>query len=88
MSGEQDVMSNERGQQHVTYGERETEVPVATRSDPLWNAQAHRMALFVADLAWFEAERLPPDRRAWSIADQPCRSAGVISADITEGYSR
>lgn len=81
-------MSSERERRRVTFEDWETDVPAALRSDPLWRAQAYRTALFVSDLAWFDAETLLSDRRARSVADQLCRSAGGINADIREGYSR
>lgn len=64
------------------------QVPVAVRSDPLWEFETYRSALFLADLAWFDSEKLVADPRGRGIAWQLVRSAGSISANIEEGYGR
>ena len=46
------------------------------------------MALFISDLAWHDSRKLVQDRSLISLADQLYRSAGSISANISEGYSR
>ena len=63
-------------------------VPVAITGDPLWNVEAYRLALFLADLGWRDVSKLTQDRRMFGLADQLYRATGSISANTSEGYSR
>ena len=64
------------------------EVPENFKRDALWNFEAYRKAMFLADLAWFDCDKLLADPRGRSIAWQLIDSAGSISANIEEGYGR
>lgn len=72
----------------MTYEEWEGQVPGEIQSDPLWNMEAYRLALFLHDLAWEDCAQMMHDRRGRAIAEQMIRSAGSISANIEEGYGR
>lgn len=72
----------------MNYAEWEKSVPLEIRGDSVWNAKAYRFALFLAELAWHDSTKLLGDKRTISLADQLNRSAGAVSADIEEGYSR
>jgi four helix bundle protein len=72
----------------MNYGEWESTVPDFIKGDSVWNCKAYRLSLFLADLAWHDATKLVSDKRAMSLADQLYRSAGGVSADVEEGYSR
>ena len=72
----------------MTYKEWVETVPSVIRDDPVWRVEAYRLALFAGDLAWSDSTKLLGDKRTIGMADQLNRSAGAISADITEGYSR
>jgi four helix bundle protein len=72
----------------MTYAEWEETVPISIRDDSVWNSKAYRLALFLSDLAWRDSTKLLTDKRTISLADQLLRSAGGISANIEEGYSR
>jgi len=72
----------------MTFKEWEDTVPSAIRGDPVWRVEAYRLALFAGDLAWHDSTKLLGDKRTVGIADQLNRSAGAISGDIAEGYSR
>ena len=72
----------------MKYAEWEKSVPTEIRGDSVWNAKAYRFALFLAELAWHDSTKLLGDKRSISLADQLNRSAGAVSADIEEGYSR
>jgi len=63
-------------------------VPRVIRDDPVWRVEVYRLALFAGDLAWHDCTKLLSDKRTIGMADQLNRSAGAISGDITEGYSR
>ena len=56
--------------------------------DPLWAFETYRTALFLADLAWFDCEKLMADARGKAIVHQLIRSAGSVPANIEEGYGR
>ncbi len=72
----------------MKYCEWKATVPEEIKADSVWKSEAYRLGLFLADLAWHDATRLLSDKRTVSLSDQLYRSAGGISADIEEGYSR
>jgi len=72
----------------MNYVEWEKSVPAEIQGDTVWNAKAYRLALILAELAWHDSTKLLGDKRTISFADQLNRSAGAVSADIEEGYSR
>ena len=72
----------------MTYEEWQECVPDDIRSDPLWDMEAYRLALFLHDLTWADCEHMLKDPRGRAIAGQLIRSAGSISANIEEGYGR
>lgn len=63
-------------------------VPEMITGDSLWRVQAYRLALFLADLAWYDASKLAKDKRTLDLASQLFRAVGSIEANISEGYSR
>ena len=72
----------------MNYKEWEQAVPTEIKHDSVWNVKVYRLALFAAELAWHDATKLVSDKRTISLADQLYRSAGGVSADVEEGYSR
>jgi four helix bundle protein len=72
----------------MNYAEWETTVPEKIKADSVWKSKAYRLALFLSDLAWHDVNKLAGDKRTIALADQLCRAAGSISANIEEGYSR
>jgi len=70
------------------FDEWEAELPNFVKRSPLWGFVTYQKALFLADLAWFDSEKLldaPQGRRmAWQLVD----SAGSVPANIEEGYGR
>jgi len=72
----------------MTFNQWMESVPQVIKGDPVWKVQAYRLALFAGDLAWSDVTKLVGDKRTISVADQLNRSAGAISGDIAEGYSR
>ncbi|HEY75489.1 MAG TPA: four helix bundle protein [Thermoflexia bacterium] len=72
----------------MTYEEWERTVPEELKRDVLWRMEAYRLALFAAELGWYDVTKLMKDRRTWGVADQLYRSLGSISANLAEGYSR
>jgi len=70
------------------YEEWLAHVPEGLQADPLWVFEAYRTALFLADLAWFDCDKLAVDLRGKAIARQLIRSAGSVPANIEEGYGR
>ena len=72
----------------MTYEQWEAEVPPELTNDTLWKVKAYRLALFLADLAWFDSGKLGKNRRTAAVADQLFRAASNVSSNIAEGYSR
>lgn len=70
------------------YEEWLTGLPTRVTNDPLWEFETYRRALFLADLVWFDAEKLLHDPRGHGLAWQIVGSAGSIAANIEEGYGR
>ena len=72
----------------MNYEDWEREVPETITGDVLWKVKVYRLALFVANLGWYDITKLAQDRRTVSLSDQLYRALGSISANIAEGYSR
>jgi four helix bundle protein len=72
----------------MNYEDWEREVPETITGDVLWKVKVYRLALFVANLGWYDITKLVQDRRTVSLSDQLYRALGSISANIAEGYSR
>jgi len=63
-------------------------VPGCFTGDPLWKVEAYRLAIFSADLGWYDFTKLIKDKRTRDISDQLYRALGSIGANVSEGYSR
>ena len=72
----------------MRYEEWERQIPECIKSDRLWTVTAYRLALFLADVGWYDVSKLVRDRRTIELSDQLYRSLGSISANLAEGYSR
>ena len=72
----------------MRFAEWTQTVPESIKQDSLWKIKAYRYALFAADIAWPDVSKLYADLRTRSLSDQLYRSAGSVSANIAEGYSR
>lgn len=64
------------------------QIPRSIREDALWGFETYRKALFVADLAWFDAERLVADPKGKGTGWQLVNAAGSVAANIEEGFGR
>ena len=71
-----------------SYEEWLGQVLPSITGDPLWNFETYRKALFLSDLAWFDAEVLLNDKRGRAIVWQLLDSAGSVPANIEEGFGR
>ena len=71
-----------------SYEEWLGQVLPSITGDPLWNFETYRKALFLSDLAWFDAEVLLNDKRGRAIVWQLLDSAGSVPAIIEEGFGR
>jgi len=74
--------------QATSYQEWQKQVAGVIKQDPLWNFHVYRKSLYLADLAWFDAEALMQDTRGRGIAWQLIDSAGSVAANIEEGFGR
>lgn len=72
----------------MKYSEWEASVSDAIRQDSVWRVEAYRLALFLADLAWNDANKLMKVSFSQRVASQLFESAGSVGANIAEGYSR
>ena len=72
----------------MTYEEWVEQVPKAIKTDPLWQTEAYKKALFLHDLAWEDCERLMRDLRGRALVGQLISAAGSVSANLEEGYGR
>lgn len=72
----------------MNYDEWLETVPEEITGDALWRVEAFRLALFAADVGWYDVTKLMQDRRTLGLSDQLYRALGSISANIGEGYSR
>lgn len=72
----------------MMYDEWIASVPLAIKNDSLWQMQLYRQALFLGEIAWFDASKLLQDRRTLRLSDQLYRATGKISSNIAEGYSK
>lgn len=57
-------------------------------TEALWNTNVYRYTLFLSDVAWKDIHQLSQNKLLVSSCDQLLRSAGSVSANISEGYSR
>lgn len=72
----------------MNYQDWINSVPMDITGDSLWKMEAYRLALFLADLGWYDVTKLAGDRRSLDVAGQLYRSIGSIEANLSEGYSR
>lgn len=56
--------------------------------DPLWRMKVYQYSLFLVDIAWKDVTHLSKNKMLLSSCDQLYRSAGSVSSNISEGYSR
>lgn len=71
----------------MNFKDWEKEVYPDIKNDVLWKVEAYRLSLYLADLCSFDTQNILQEKY-FSMADQLIRSAGSISANISEGYSR
>jgi hypothetical protein len=74
--------------EHMSYPDWAKKVPATIAGDRLWRVEAYRLALFAADLGWYDVTKLFRDRRTIGLADQLYRALGSIGANVAEGFSR
>lgn len=72
----------------MTFEEWLSTLPPEITNDTLWQMQLYRQALFLGEIAWFDATKLLQDRRTLRLSDQLYRATGKISTNVAEGYSK
>ena len=72
----------------ISYRKWLEQVPSQISDDVLWKHTVYRYSLFLADISWHDRDKIIRKKKNFSLADQLHRSAGSISANISEGYSR
>ena len=63
-------------------------LPSSITNDAIWKSAIYQQSLFLGELAWHDVCKLAQDGRTKSLSDQLYRSAGSVSANVCEGYSR
>ena len=63
-------------------------LPASLCADPLWKSAYYRLAMYIYDLAWLDAEKLNKDFRGREIVHQLVRSSGSVCANMEESYRR
>lgn len=72
----------------MNYGDWLENVPQSIKSDPLWDLEIYRKALFLFDLAWLDCGKMLKHDLGRPLARQLIRSSGSISANMEEGFGR
>ena len=72
---------------YTSYGEWWESVPWDIKSDTLWEMEAYRLALFIADVGWRDTTRLMRDKRTRGLSTLLSRSLGSISSNLAKAYS-
>ncbi|NWG34409.1 MAG: four helix bundle protein [Chloroflexi bacterium] len=63
-------------------------LPVSLRNDPLWKSAYYRLAMYLYDLMWLDAEKINKDFRGREIVHQLVRSSGSVCANMEEAFRR
>jgi len=63
-------------------------LPVSLRNDPLWKSAYYRLAMYLYDLVWLDADVIKKDFRGREIVHQIVWSAGSVCANMEEAYRR
>jgi four helix bundle protein len=63
-------------------------LPKELKTDPLWQSAYYRVAMYLYDLVWIDADILHKDYRTREIVSQIVRSAGSVCANMEEAYGR
>ena len=63
-------------------------LPKSLKTDPLWQSAYYRVAMYLYDLVWMDADILHKDYRGREIVYQIVRSAGSVCANMEEAYGR
>lgn len=82
------MLKSENDSAQMDFERWQQSVPEAIIHDALWKMKVYRLALFAADIGWFDITKLTGDRRTLAVADQLFRALGSEGANIAEGYSR
>jgi four helix bundle protein len=72
----------------MTFEEWELTASPELRADRIWRMRTYRLACYLSEVGWADAERLSRDTRTQDIAGQLVRALGSIRANLAEGYSR
>jgi len=72
----------------MNYHDWLAETPTEIVNDPLWNTELYRLALFIGELAWYDAVKLSLKPPTVAMASQLYQAAGNISAHVAQGHSQ
>ncbi len=72
----------------MTFDEWEAGASPELRADRIWRMKTYRLACYLSEVVWQDADVLGRDARTQEIAGQLLSAIGSIRANLAEGYSR
>ena len=63
-------------------------MPPQIRADAVWSQEDYRMALFIADVGWHDANELSKHRRTIKLASELLESLGGVAAGLAHACGR
>ena len=72
----------------MNYQVWEKSVPPQIRADGVWSQEDYRLALFVADVGWHDANELAKHRRTIKLGAELLESLGGVPAGLARAYGR
>lgn len=72
----------------MNYQTWERSVPPQIRADGAWSAEAYRLALFLADIAWHDANDLAKHRRTIKLGGELLEAMSGVAAGLARSHDR
>jgi len=72
----------------MNYQVWERSVPPQIRADGVWSQEAYRLALFLADLAWHDANDLAKHRRTIKLGADLLEAMSGVAAGLARAHDR
>jgi hypothetical protein len=72
----------------MTYQMWERSVPPQIRADGAWSVEAYRLALFLSDVAWHDANDLAKHRRTIKLGGELLEAMSGVAAGLARAHDR
>ena len=72
----------------MTYQMWERSVPPQIRVDGVWSVEAYRLALFLSDVAWHDANDLAKHRRTIKLGAEMLEAMSGVAAGLARAHDR